>query len=220
MLCRSWRGISCWITTLGAESARSRQTRPDPAYGAGGRDITTTQPTGEPAMLAGQWHSAGRGQTATQSRRCSGIPWDKLACFFQPRDPPLPLPTQWLIHSRAPPRAGAPGGTSHFCSTGLERKAQERQWERNHGILKWFGGWVGKDPKDQPVPTRKSQQLPTALGGRRVVMQSPLHYLSIPGPISSQKPHFSPILQLQPPRSRQGQDKGWQTGCASLLSYW
>lgn len=90
MLYRSWRGISYWITTLGAESARSRQTWPGPTYGAGGRDITTTQPAEELAMLGGQWHSAGRGQTATQSRGSSSTPRDKPTCSFQPRDPLFP----------------------------------------------------------------------------------------------------------------------------------
>lgn len=42
----------------------------------------------------------------------------------------------------------------------LRGKPRRGGWERNHGILKWFGGWVEEDLKDHPVPTGKSQQIP------------------------------------------------------------
>lgn len=42
----------------------------------------------------------------------------------------------------------------------LRGKPRRGGWERNHGILKWFGGWVEEDLKDHPVPTGKRQQIP------------------------------------------------------------
>lgn len=114
-----------------------------------------------------------------------------------------------MIHGRAAPRAGAPGGTS--AAQVLRGKPRRGGWERNRRILKGFGGWVGKDLKDQPVPARRSQQLPPALGGgrkkKRVVMESPAqfhHKSHISLPFCSSSLRGAGRARAMPPSSAAG----------------